>query len=158
MKIRSLINTLFFGLLLSSSPLIQAAEFDCFPADLKFPTTDALKDLLNSAMPFVVREGDNRKSTLTQVRTVTSNGCVIHVRFDAKLERDKKAIKKKRVVTGYADFSAEVNRFSGCLNNPEFDKLEYNDTTKITENLIKNAYNRKLPDEICMSEDGSLDF
>ena len=158
MKTHSIINTLFFGLLLSSSPLIQAAEFECFPADQILPTTDAIKDALNGAMPFVVREGGNRTSTLTQVSTVTSTGCFIHVRFNAKLERDKKAIKDKKIVTGYADLSGEVNRLNGCLNNPTFDKIEFDDTTKITENLIRNAYNRNMPSELCQASDGSFEL
>ena len=158
MKMHMLIKTFFIGLLLVSGSMANAADFQCFPANIKVPTTDAIKALLDGSMPLVVREGKNRKSTLTKVTSVTSTGCFITVKFDAKLERKKKAIKKKRVVTGHATFSAEVNRFSGCLMNPKFDALEYANTTKITEGLIRAIYNKRLPDQICPSADGSFNL
>ena len=158
MKIKTFTRMVAACFLLAVGSVVQAAEFNCFPADLAVPTTGDIKNLLSEAMPFVVREGSNRKSTLTKVKSVSSSGCNITVKFDAKLERKKKVIKKKRVVYGSATLTAEVGRFDGCLYNPKFTKLEYKHTTKITENLIKNAYNKRIDSKICPSDDGSFSF
>lgn len=158
MKIKTFTRMVAACFLLAMGSMAQAADFNCFPASLEVPTTGDIKNLLNDAMPFVVRQGSNRKSTLTKVKSVSSSGCNITVKFDAKLERKKKVIKSKRVVYGSATLTAEVGRFDGCLYNPKFTKLAYNNTTKITENLIKNAYNNRISSKICPSADGSFSF
>lgn len=158
MKTGTLTKLLSACFLMVMGSMTQAADFNCFPASLQLKTTEQIQSLLNEAMPFVVRDGKNRTSTLTGVSSVSSSGCNIEVKFTAKLERRKKAIKKKRTVKGSAILKAEVGRFNGCLQSPEFSKLEYDDTTRITENLIRNFYNRKLPDQLCPSSDGSINF
>lgn len=134
----------------------QAADFNCFPASAVLKTTDEIKTLMNKSMPLVVRQGKNRKSTLMYVQSVSTSGCNISVKFKTKLERKKKAIRKKRTVYGHAVLEAEVGRFSGCLNEPKFTELEYAKTTRITEGLIRAIYNKRMPDSICPDSNGSI--
>lgn len=152
-KLSQLLTACIFMMLGS---VAQAADFNCLPASLQLKTTDHILNLLKGSMPYVVREGKNRKSTLGSVRSITASGCNIEVKFNAKLERKKKVIKKKRVVYGVATVVAQVNRYNSCLVNPKFKNLEYAKTTEITEHLIKNAYNRRMPSKICPDGNGGL--
>lgn len=133
----------------------QAQPFECFPASTVLKTTAEIKAKVNQSMPLVVREGKNRKSTLTSVRSVSADGCNIKIVFNAKLERKRKAIKKKKSVSGHAELSASVGRFNGCLNEPEITDLEYAKTTRITERLIRGIYNKRLPDSVCPDSNGN---
>ena len=155
MKTKTLKAIISAGLLTLIGAQAQAADFNCFPASTVLKTTDEIKAKVNQSMPLVVREGRNRKSTLTSVRSVSATGCDIKIVFNAKLERKRKAIRKKKSVNGHAELSASVGRFNGCLNEPEITELKYAKTTNITERLIRGIYNKRLPDSVCPDSNGN---
>ena len=157
MKLNTFPRILATCVALASGSVAQAAEFDCPVVDIFFPTTKAIKDKFNEVLPQEVHNSDSRIITLDKAKSVSSSGCKISTKFDSTLIRENKVIPSKREVTGSLTIDSEIN-ILGCMQDIKVTNVDYNNTTNISEQIIKKRMNKRVPDEICIDENGNINF
>jgi hypothetical protein len=160
MKIKSLAFAAFICplvALFTSAPVV-AGEFNCSFINSVLPTTSDIAAKIRQGLPTVIKESSSRRMRILDVKSLTSQGCNIKIKFSVQYERDNKVIKKKRKVGGRMFVEGTVRRIDGCLADPVITQLDLDNTTNVAENIVRRNYNERISSKICPDDNGVFNF